>query len=329
MNVDSRHPGASEFPSARRTAVVIATRDRPADLRRTLGNLRRSAGAAEIIVVDNASTGEVLDPLAREYPDVLFLRLRQNVGCGARTIGVRHATRPFVAFSDDDSWWHPGSLGQAEQLFDHYPRLGAIAATVLVGKEEYPDPVVDRMRNGLSADPSLPGRPVLGFLACGVVVRREAFLEAGGFEARYGMGGEERLLALDIVRNGWGLVWAEQVVAHHYPSVTSRDHDGRRLAELRNGVWTAWLRRPLRIAIGETLRLGSGCSDPLVRRALVDAARGLPWVLRARQRVPDYLEDQLAELRRAEPNMGPRGKPSFRERNDVVADASGIPSERE
>src|SRR5207253_11095878 len=37
----------------------------------------------------------------------------------------------------------------------------------------------------------LPGPRILGFLACGAIVRREAYLGVGGFEFRYGVGGEE------------------------------------------------------------------------------------------------------------------------------------------
>ncbi|MDO0931403.1 hypothetical protein QQY66_06815 [Streptomyces sp. DG2A-72] len=37
---------------------------------------------------------------------------------------MRHADTPYVAFSDDDSWWTPGALRQAADLLDVHPRLG-------------------------------------------------------------------------------------------------------------------------------------------------------------------------------------------------------------
>ena len=40
---------------------------------------------------------------------------------------------------------------------------------------------------------------MLGFLACGAVARRSAVLACGGFHERYGFGGEEQLLAIDMV----------------------------------------------------------------------------------------------------------------------------------
>jgi hypothetical protein len=64
-----------------------------------------------------------------------------------------------------------------------------LAARVLVGPDRRRDPVCDEMAHsplGRAAD--LPGPSVLGFIACGAVVRRSAFLEVGGFHARLGVG---------------------------------------------------------------------------------------------------------------------------------------------
>jgi GT2 family glycosyltransferase len=280
-----------------RTSVVIATRDRPADLDRTLDHLERSAPCAETIVVDNASVPGSLERVRRGHRAAGFVHVSRNVGCGARTIGARLSARPFVAFSDDDSWWAPGALDRAEALFDRHARLGAIAATVLVGAAESPDPVVERMRAGLDPVLGLPGVPVLGFLACGLVVRREAYLAVGGFDARFGIGGEERLLALDLRRAGWAVQWVEDVVAHHHPS-TTRDPGVRSAVEHRNHLWTAWLRRPASVAVGRTLALALRAGDATARRALVQAVLGLPWVLRARDAVPRDLERAIRRVDR-------------------------------
>jgi GT2 family glycosyltransferase len=78
----------------------------------------------------------------------------------------------------------------------------------------------------------LPGPPLLGFIACGAVVRRDAFLEVGGFDARLGVGGEEELLALDLAARGWGLAYVDEVVAHHYPSPSRV----KTQAEMRRGT---------------------------------------------------------------------------------------------
>lgn len=53
---------------------------------------------------------------------------------------MARAGTPYVAFADDDSWWAPGALAEAVALFDRHPRLAVLAARILVGAEQRPDP---------------------------------------------------------------------------------------------------------------------------------------------------------------------------------------------
>src|SRR5581483_3846245 len=172
-----------------------------------------------VIVVDNGSSDGTADAVRAAAPDVLLLRLERNMGAPARNVGVRAARTPYVAFSDDDSWWEPGALRVAAETFDRYPRLGLIAARTLVGAEREPDPINEALADSpLPARPGLPGPPVLGFLACASVVRREAFLQARGFDSVVFFVGEERLLAYDLAAAGWDLCHVPDVVAVHQPS---------------------------------------------------------------------------------------------------------------
>jgi GT2 family glycosyltransferase len=223
--------------------------------------------------------------------------LRRNRGGAARTVGARLVDSPYVAFSDDDSWWAPGALSRAVELLDRHPRLAVLAARVLVGPEERLDPVCAEMAHSpLPPADDLPGPSVLGFIACGAVVRRSAFLEVGGFHARLGVGGEEELLAVDLAAGGWGLAYVDEVVTHHHPS-PSRDPSGRRRVQVRNALWAAWLRRPLGGAARQTAQLAAlavhqrGASSGLLLAVL-----GLPWVLRERRPVPRELEAALRTL---------------------------------
>jgi GT2 family glycosyltransferase len=139
---------------------------------------------------------------------------------------------------------------------------------------------------------------VLGFIACGSVVRRSAYLEVGGFHARFGIGGEEELLAIDLAMAGWDVAYVPEVVAHHHPS-EQRDHDRRRRRQVRNALWVQWLRRPWPVAVARSVQLvRPALADATLRRGLVDAVRGLPWVARDRRRVPPELERNLRLLER-------------------------------
>jgi GT2 family glycosyltransferase len=278
-------------------SVVIATRNRRDQLAMVLDRLTELPEQPPIVVVDNASRDGTPAAVRASHPQVQVIELLQNRGAGARTVGARHVNTPLVAFSDDDSWWAPGALTSAAELFDRYPRLALVAARTLVGDEEKPDPVSAAMAAApLGQASDLPGPSVLGFLACSAVVRRRAFLVVGGFERRFGIGSEEGLLAMDLAAAGWGLAYVADIVAHHHPTA-GRDPDVRRRRVLRNELWTAWLRRPAAIAVASTWQaLQAAASDPLARGALADAFGGLPWALRHRCRLPAHVEHAVRSL---------------------------------
>jgi GT2 family glycosyltransferase len=282
-----------------RIGVVMATRDRRDAVLAVLARLTDLPERPPIVVVDNGSADGTVTAVRRLHPDVRVIALVDNAGAGARTVGVAALDAPYAAFADDDSWWAPGSLDRITATFDAHPRLGLVAGRVLVGPAEHLDPVCAAMRaSPLPPEGDLPGRPVLGFVACGAAVRRSAFLQAGGFDARFGIGGEEEPLALALAAAGWGLAYLDDVVAHHHPGAVGV-RPGRRVRQARNGAWTLWLRRPARRALAGTLRaLALGDRDE--RRGLAEAALGLRWVLRERHVVPGSVEHALRRLERAE-----------------------------
>ncbi|CCH32330.1 glycosyltransferase [Actinosynnema sp. NPDC047251] len=276
-----------------RTTVVVATRDRVGELARTLGFLRELD--VPVVVVDNGSTDGTVARVRREFPEVRLIPLERNVGASARNVGVRAAGTPYVAFSDDDSWWAPGALRRSEELFDAHPGLGLIAARVVVEPGGELDPVCRVMAaSPLGVEPDLPGPSVLGFVCCGSVVRRDAFLEVGGFSPVLFFIGEERLLSWDLAVAGYACCYVDDVVAHHQPSLVRGPAAARRRAELRNDLLTTWLRRPWRRALAGTVALlGRGVGDPDARGALGSALLRLPVVARQRRVLPPDVERRV------------------------------------
>jgi GT2 family glycosyltransferase len=280
--------------------VVITTHNRRRELLSTLERITSLAERPPVIVCDNGSRDGTPDALRRGARGARVIALGRNLGAAARNHGVARARSPSVALSDDDSWWAPGALERAAGVFETHPRLGLLAAHVVVEPDGHDDPTSEAMsRSPLGRDPDLPGPSVLGFIACGAVVRRSAFLAVGGFDPRLLVGGEERLLALNLASAGWGLAYVPEVVAHHRPSAR-RDVAARERLIVRNDTWTAWLRRPLRVAVAQTLAAGrAALSDSAVRAGLLDAVQGAGWVLRERKPVPDSVERGLLRLEAA------------------------------
>ncbi|NUT49588.1 MAG: glycosyltransferase [Saccharothrix sp.] len=276
------------------TTVVIATRDRADDLTRTLGRLRPLD--VPVVVVDNGSSDDTVARVRREFAGVDVLALGHNEGALARNRGVRHATTPYVAFSDDDSWWAAGSLPRVEELFARHPRLGLVAARTIVEPHGRLDPVcVEMAESALGRDDDLPGPSVLGFVCCGAVVRRDAFLEVGGFHPVLFWPGEERLFSWDMAAAGWACCYVDDVVAHHQPSPSRPPSAWRRRVALRNDLLTTWLRRPAGVVLDETFALAKrALGDRDAGAALAAAARRLPAVLRHRRALPAEVERRIA-----------------------------------
>lgn len=278
-----------------RVTVVVATHDRRPQLQDSVPRHLALPERPAVIVVDNAST----DGGPRGLP-VEVIRLDRNLGAAGRNVGAEAARTPYVALTDDDAWWSPGALARAADLLDEHPRLAVVQAKVLVGPGERLDPTCAAMaRSPLPAHDGQPGHPLLSFVACAAVVRRSAFLEAGGFSERFAVGGEEELLGWDLVAAGHWLSYVPEIVAHHHPPAVPGGRPERRAVTVRNTLWTSWLRRPVAVAARHSVgALAKAVRDPATARGVGRALAGLPWVLRDRRVSPPRVEAMLRALER-------------------------------
>jgi GT2 family glycosyltransferase len=284
-----------------RVSIVVITRDRRAELLENLKRLGALAERPEIHVLDNGSHDGTADAVERAFPQVRLTRLAQNLGAAARNLGVRQARTPYVAFADDDTWWESGSLAAGADLFDGCARLAVVTARILVEPGGREDPICAELAGSpLPGEPWLPGPELGSFLAGASIVRQEAFCAVGGFEPRLLIGGEEELLASDLMSAGWRLAYAEQLTVHHHAS-RLRDADLRRAQGIRNALWFWWLRRPACTAAQRTAALLADLPrDAVSARALVAAAAGAPWVIRRRRVVPPEVEQRYRLLDRTQ-----------------------------
>jgi GT2 family glycosyltransferase len=294
-------PGTGQ-PDPRVTVVVI-TRNRRAELSRTLDRLAGLPEQPAVIVVDNGSDDGTAACVRWRHPGVLLIAARRNLGAVGRNVGLRRVTTPYAAFCDDDTWWEPGSLARAADALDAHPDVAAVTARIVVEPSGEDDPIVPELAHSpLAARPGLPGPALLSIMAGASVLRADAFRAAGGFSPRLWLGGEEELLCTDLVTAGHWLCYLPQATVHHQAS-PARDATRRRLLGIRNTLWFTWLRRPVRPALRRTAELARTVPrDSVSAAAFWAALRGLPWVLRERRPVPPEVEARirlLEEPRRA------------------------------
>ncbi|MBV9792487.1 MAG: glycosyltransferase [Actinobacteria bacterium] len=280
-----------------RVTVAIITRNRRAELARTLDQLAALPEHPAVIVVDNGSADGTAAAVRWRHPDVQLIAARANLGAVGRNLALRRVTTPYVAFCDDDTWWDPGSLTLAADALDAHPDVATVTARIVVEPDGTDDPITPELADSpLPGRPGLPGPVLLSIMAGASVLRADAFRAVGGFSPRLFLGGEEELLCADLTSRGWWLCYLPAATVHHQASAL-RDPAHRRLLGIRNTLWFTWLRRPAGPALRRTAELAATVPrDRTSAAAFAAAARGLPWVLRERRPVPPRVESSIQRL---------------------------------
>lgn len=168
-------------------SVVIPTRSRPDALERTLsklGGLDARGHACEVVVADNASSPPARAPgvLENGWP-VRVLRLEHNAGAAARNTAAHAAVGDWLLMLDDDS--APDDAGWFDVAEKAEPDVAAIGADI-------------RLPNGRHEAGGLPEV----FVGCGALIRRRAFLDAGGYDESFCFYGEETDLCARLIAGG-------------------------------------------------------------------------------------------------------------------------------
>jgi O-antigen biosynthesis protein len=141
----------SGVPDRRLVSIVVATSDRPHDLRECLHSIvaQNTSHRTEIIVVDNRPASGLTPPVVREFPEARLIHEPRQGLSYARNTGIAASAGEIIVATDDDvvmesNWLDrllapfvrddvmivtgnvlPAELEtRAQQLFEHYGGLG-------------------------------------------------------------------------------------------------------------------------------------------------------------------------------------------------------------
>jgi GT2 family glycosyltransferase len=299
---------------ARRTvSAVIITRNRREVLSRVLERLLEQP-VAEIIVVDNGSSDGTAEQMRRYGEPVRLLEPGENLGLGGRNLAAAEAKGELLLMLDDDCFPLPGSVDKLADAFDAAPRLGVAGGFV---RDLDPDGNIVRqtelgtfdwwLRAGRKGDAPPRGFPAFSFPEGACMIRREAFLEAGGFFEPYFLASSEVDLGARLHAHGWDVRYFPEAGFDHMKADSERQSPEVNLYyRIRNHLWYIWLRFPTSVAVRRTIGyLAFDLVESAYRRetgawarAVRDAWRQRDLVRHERQPLP------RAVLRRAELNRG-------------------------
>lgn len=123
--------------------TVIATKDRPRLLRRTLRSVLAQdyVGQHEVIVVFDQAEIDPLEDVLDGTPVRIHrvLNTRTPGLTGGRNTGIAHSTSDLIAFCDDDDEWLPSKLSRQVDLWFQHPEAAAVSCgiTIDTGKRSY------------------------------------------------------------------------------------------------------------------------------------------------------------------------------------------------
>jgi GT2 family glycosyltransferase len=223
-------------------SIIIGAYNREALLRECLASIFQTADMAitEVVVVENGSTDGTVSMVRREFPAVNLIVLPDSVGyCVANNVGVEAAKAPYIMLLNDDAIL----LGDAAEGLRRYLEADAnvkcVGPKVLLPNGE-PQPRVfgylpsfwRLAMQSLSIRALLPGVSLLegvdGKVRAGpadtvgwisgvcMVMRRDDFLAAGGFDPSFYMYCEDVDLCWKLTKNGGKVVRLDDYAVRHY-----------------------------------------------------------------------------------------------------------------
>lgn len=240
-------------------SICITTRNRPDELLTCLNSLSRIEGIEfEVIVSDDASAEPVFPQVINSINSRISKKLRltrfeDNIGLiAARNELAKLAAAPYILSLDDDAVLHkPDVVYKAIKALDSDSKIGAVALTqsgedgTLLPKNKQPAPV----------DYACFACSYIGF---GHMLRRDLFLQLGGYRGIFWYGYEEAEYAKRMLNSGFHVLFLPDVGIIHYHSPIGRS----KLRHMRNGCrnkcFAAMYNEPLPMAlVSVPLRLGS------------------------------------------------------------------------
>jgi GT2 family glycosyltransferase len=164
--------------------VVVPHYNRPEYVREALLSIRdQTVKPTEILLVDDSSSPENREKLRDLSSLATILTTPGNLGlAGARNFGAQHAKGQWLAFLDDDDCFLPDKQERQIRYLEAHPQVMALGGGMTMvtpeGRNEYWG---DRYTHRLTVANALC---YTASMAQGLMIRRNVFLELGGFDSR-------------------------------------------------------------------------------------------------------------------------------------------------
>lgn len=178
--------------------AVISTWNKSSDVRENLASLRGQTRPFDaVIVVDNASSDDTASMIAEEFPEVRLIVMPNSAygACETFNVGFASSSTQLTAILDDDIVMSPGWLERSQSRLAEEPDTTAILSTKIVEPEM---PESYRTSEKVNTE-----RYMSTFRGCASLARSAAIKEAGFYDERLFIYGNERDLTCRLLARGY------------------------------------------------------------------------------------------------------------------------------
>ncbi len=270
-------------------SIMITTKGRIPDLRRTWHNLRQlNPRPLEILITMDGCTAETVETIKAEFPEArLFMNQMPLGSVASRDRMMREARGDLVLALDDDSYPEQlDCIARIVPFFEHRPNLAVLHFPQRT--DEYPETLA---QTNFGSE-----RLTRSFANSGATLRRDTYLQLAGFESRFFHMYEEPDYVLQCVAEGYDVLCSPIVTIRHHYSGQARDEIRIHHRHARNEFWSTLIRCPLPFAVGMVAwrvfsQFRYACKRGwswVVREPLwwCEALVGIPYCVRKRRPVP-------------------------------------------
>ncbi len=219
-------------------SVMITTRNRCSELRRTLEVLQAMTPRADEVLVTADGCADGTEEMVRtEYPDCRFWSNQPGTGSvPSRDRMLREATGDLVLSLDDDSYpVDRDFFARLPELFKKHPEAAVISfPEMLDGDNYYP----------ATKTPKSPGHYTSAYPNSTAAMRRDIYLRLPGYPGFFSHAYEEPDYALQCYAHQWAVWFAPELIIRHHMSPKNRNQLETHHFHARNELWSVWLRCP-------------------------------------------------------------------------------------
>jgi glycosyltransferase involved in cell wall biosynthesis len=220
-----------------KASIVISTKNRRDELVVALKSALAQRGTVEIIVIDDGSTDGTSEIVAREFPNVLLVRHSESRGYVVRRNEAAKIAKGDIIISiDDDAAFSETSIvADCLEIFK-VERVGAVAI-----------PYIDVLMDGAIKQlaPDSEGVWITNtFIGTAHAVRRDVFLQLGGYREALVHQGEESDYCIRMLEAGWMVALGRGAPIHHFES-PRRDFARMDYYGARNAILFAYQNVPM------------------------------------------------------------------------------------